>query len=105
MYSLGLLEETVLLLVMMLKGEAYGVSIANEYMSRTGKEISIPAIHTVLRRLEKKSFLESHYSGATQERGGRKKRIYKITATGFKVISEVQEQRNQFWSMITQPDI
>lgn len=105
MYSLGFLEETVLLLVMMLEDHAYGVSIASEYKERTGKEISIPAIHTVLRRLEGKGYLQSYYSAATRERGGRKKRIYKITSLGYKVISEVHAQRNQFWSLITKPDI
>ena len=101
--SLGALEEFVLLLILVMEGEAYSVTLSEEYKKQTGKSISIPAMHTVLRQLEKKGFVESSVGGATKERGGRSKRIYSLTAVGFKVIKQVQDDRNRLWGMA--PDV
>lgn len=100
MYKIGSLEEMVMLLAAALKDEAYAVSIANEYTSRTSNEISIPAIHTVLKRLEEKGLLKSYESAPTKERGGRKKRIYSITNAGYQVIHELRHQREDLWSLV-----
>ena len=99
MSSIGTLEETVLLLVIIHQGNAYGVSIAEAYMEHAGRRISIPAIHTVLKRLEKKGYLESGMSGATAERGGRRKRLFEITQHGYRVLSELQASRAKLWSL------
>lgn len=104
MYTLGSLEETVMLLAMILGDDAYGVSVAQAYKEKTGQAISIPAIHTVLRRLEEKGFLTSTYSEATPERGGRKKRLYQVTPLGYRVVSDINEQRMRFWSLVPKPD-
>ncbi len=98
MFNIGTLEETVLLLVIIHQGNAYGVSIAEAYMEHTGKKISIPAIHTVLKRLEKKGFLKSSMSGATAERGGRRKRLFEITQIGYKALQKLQDSRAKLWS-------
>ncbi|MEM9328161.1 MAG: PadR family transcriptional regulator [Bacteroidota bacterium] len=100
MYKIGSLEEMVMLLAAALQDDAYAVSIANEYTARTKNEISIPAIHTVLKRLEEKGLLKSYESAPTKERGGRKKRIYKISAAGYKVIHELRHQREALWSLV-----
>ncbi len=100
MYKVGALEEMVILLAAALQGDAYAVSIAREYTIRTDNDISIPAIHTVLKRLENKGLLRSHDSAPTAERGGRKKRIYTITNSGYALITELREQREDLWSMI-----
>ncbi len=100
MYKVGSLEEMVLLLAAALGEGAYAVSIANEYTKRTDNDISIPAIHTVLKRLEDKGFLTSHESAPTQERGGRKKRIYSITQIGYRIIHELRGQREDLWSLV-----
>lgn len=97
--NLGSLEETILLIVLAMPDEAYGVSVAEEYQFRSGKTISIPAIHTVLTRLEKKGFLTSKMGGATADRGGRKKRLYEITPFGYKVLSELRETRETLWNI------
>ena len=94
----------VMLLAAALKDDAYAVSIANEYIHRTKNEISIPAIHTVLKRLEEKGLLRSHESAPTKERGGRKKRIYTITNAGYQVIDELRNHREQLWSLIPRMD-
>lgn len=100
MYKIGALEEMVILLAAAMKEEAYAVSIAREYALRTSNEISIPAIHTVLKRLETKGFLKSYESSPTSERGGRKKRIYQLTNAGYQLISELRNQREDLWSLI-----
>jgi len=99
--QLGNLEEMVLLLVLVLeKEEAYGVSVASAYQEATGKSISIPAIHTVLKRLETKKLLTSRMGEATRVRGGKKKRLYSITTNGYEVLREIQLQREQLWSQV-----
>ncbi len=97
--SLGSLEETILLIVLVLRDDAYGVSVAEEYQRRYNKSISIPAIHTVLGRLERKALLTSRMGGATAERGGRKKRLFEVTRYGYKVLCDLRDTRLQLWNM------
>src|SRR5262245_43510509 len=97
--TLGNLEETVLLITMSLE-EAYGVSVAEEYIKQSGSDISIPAIHTVLRRLEEKGLLKSKMGPASAERGGRRKRLYEATAYGFNIIREIRKDRLRMWARI-----
>ncbi len=105
MYKIGALEEMVIILAAVLQEDAYAVSIRREYVERTDKEISIPAIHTVLKRLEDKGLLRSYESAPTSERGGRKKRIYKITTSGYQLISELRSQRESLWSLVPKMSI
>ncbi|MEM6631842.1 MAG: helix-turn-helix transcriptional regulator [Bacteroidota bacterium] len=99
--SLGNLEEVLLLLVaIMNKGEIYGFSIKLEYEKQMGKSLSMPAIHTVLKRLEQKGFLRSELGVATQKRGGKRKRLYQITKYGYRAISEIQENRTRLWGQV-----
>lgn len=97
--SIGSLEEIVLLIVIVLEDNAYAVTIADEYEKQFEKSISIPAIHTVLRRLESKGFIKSHVGGATNLRGGRSKRFYTITKVGYETARELNEQRTTLWNM------
>ena len=97
--TLGNLEELILLVVLVLNGEAYGVSVTEEYFQRTGRNISIPAVHTVLKRLEKKGLVTSRMGGSTTERGGRKKRLFEITPYGYRVLAEIQQSREQLWKV------
>ncbi len=102
--NLGHLEESVLLIVMIIE-EAYGVSVAEAYEKQTGVSISIPAIHTVLKRLEKKGLLNSHMGEASPERGGRRKRLFEATPYGYKVIALIRKNRLHLWSLIPKLDI
>lgn len=99
MNQLGNLEEAVLLIAMYLE-DVYGVSVASEYKRTTGVSISIPAIHTVLRRLEEKGYLKSTMGEASPQRGGRAKRLYQPTAFGYAVAKEIRNQRLRLWSRI-----
>ncbi|MEM6380155.1 MAG: helix-turn-helix transcriptional regulator [Bacteroidota bacterium] len=88
----------------MILEEAYGVSVAEAYEAQIGKSISVPAVHTVLKRLEKKGMIESHMGEATPERGGRRKRIFEATTYGYKVIADIRDKRLRLWSMIPKLD-
>lgn len=103
MQQLGYLEETVLLLIMTMEGAAYGFSVSEAYQHHTDKPISISAIHTVLSRLEKKGLIQSEMGGATEERGGRRKRIFVPTTDGRQVIEAIKQSRQTLWSQI--PDL
>ncbi|NQZ75632.1 MAG: helix-turn-helix transcriptional regulator [Ekhidna sp.] len=103
MKQLGYLEETVLLLIMTMTDDAYGFSVSEEYKNHTGKSISISAIHTVLSRLEKKGLITSAMGGASEERGGRRKRIFSSTPVGKEVIRTIKDSRQVLWSQI--PDL
>lgn len=94
---LGNLEESILLITAGLQGGAYGVNITEEYNSQLDQDISLSAVHTVLRRLENKGMLESSMGGASNERGGRRKRLYKITPYGYKTLEKIQTERKRLW--------
>ena len=98
--NLGHLEESILLMVMIVKQEAYGVSVAEAYEQYTNNSISIPAVHTVLKRLEGKGMVKSSMGAATPERGGRRKRIFEATPYGYKIIAEIRDNRTRLWSLI-----
>lgn len=98
--NLGELEELILLMVALLNHEAYGVTIAEALKEQAGRDITISAIHAVLHRLEEKGFVESKMGGASAERGGRRKRLFSITAYGRSALNELRETRNFIWNLI-----
>jgi PadR family transcriptional regulator, regulatory protein PadR len=95
---LGEFEEVLLLLVGILGEEAYAFKIAEEYETQSGRATSIGAVHSTLERLEAKSYLKSEMGNATAERGGRRKRIFTITALGKRVLKESRDFRMSLWS-------
>ena len=95
---LGEFEELVLLTVAVLKDNAYAVTIAEKIERETGRSVTISTVHTALYRLEKKKFLISTVGGSTAERGGRRKRIYSITAAGLSALHRVSSQRSRMWN-------
>jgi DNA-binding PadR family transcriptional regulator len=99
-YHLGELEELILLTVGILNQGAYGVSILEEIKNQTGRSVNISAIHTVLNRLEEKGFLQSKMGGATEKRGGRRKRLFTLSATGRTAIEQVKTVRNKLFEQL-----
>jgi PadR family transcriptional regulator PadR len=97
---LGELEELVLLVVAASTEDVYGVPVMEELQRQTGRSFTISAVHTTLYRLEEKGFLSSSLGGATAERGGRRKRLFAITASGGRVLLEIQQMRQQLWQAI-----
>lgn len=101
--QLGEFEEVVLLVVGMLYPHAYGVNIRQELETQTGRKIVLGAIHSALNRLESKGFLNSNLAEETHIRGGRRKRLFQITAGGKKALEANRTLRNELWNKI--PDI
>ena len=99
-YQLGEFEEVVLLTVAILHEDAYGVSIKQDIEERLGRKVSVSALQTALRRLEKKDFLRSEFGEATAVRGGKRKRYFKVTKTGKAAIDHAKETRMMLWSAI-----
>jgi DNA-binding PadR family transcriptional regulator len=98
--TLGEFEEVVLLIVAILNGNAYSVGIITEIDERLNRNVSLGAIQTVLKRLENKGLLKSEFGDATNERGGKRKRLYEVTAEGQKIIDQTKVQRNSLWEAI-----
>ncbi len=95
---LGEFEEVVLLLVGILGKEAYAFRLASEFEAQTGRPVSIGAVHSTMTRLEDKGFLSSEMGASTAERGGRRKRIYTITAYGRKILSASRDFKINLWN-------
>ena len=98
--QLGEFEELVLLVVGVLFPKAYGLNIREEIISQTKRKVAIGAVHSALSRLDEKGFLESELAEGTHERGGRRKRLFKITASGKQALEKNHELRNSLFSQI-----
>ena len=99
-HHLGEFEEIVMLTVAILHDEAYGIAIIEEMENRLERKVSIGALQTVLRRLEKKGYLKSQFGEATKIRGGKRKRYFFLTMFGKKVLAQVKAQRTGLWNAI-----
>ena len=100
---MGSLEEIVLMIL--LQQEAcHGVEIAQQYEAALHKSISLPAIHVVLKRMEKKGWVDSKFGDPSPQRGGRRKRIYRATPAGYYAINQIQEAKSQLWANIVLPN-
>lgn len=97
---LGELEELVLLTVGILYPDAYGVAVMDELDRQASRSLNISAVHAVLTRLEEKGLVKSKMSDPTEERGGRRKRIFTLTAAGKRALEEAQEMRTQMFNRI-----
>jgi len=97
---LGELEELVLLTVGILFPEAYGVAVMDEIEKRAARSLNISAVHAVLTRLEEKGLLKSKMGDPSDERGGRRKRIFTLTAAGKRSLEEANELRTQLFNQI-----
>lgn len=87
---------------MQLQDDAYGVAVRHYLKKITGKAWAFGAIHVMLTRLERKNLLESHLADPTPQRGGRSKRIYKITPAGMETLEQLKKIHDKVWSDIAE---
>lgn len=99
-FQLGEFEEVVMLTVGILYKDAYGVSIKKEIEARLSRNVSVGALQTALKRLEQKGYLKSHEGEVTQERAGRPKRYFMITALGKRAMEYTKTTRDEMWGAI-----
>jgi PadR family transcriptional regulator, regulatory protein PadR len=89
-HALGELEQTILLAVLRLGDQAYGVSIRREIALCTRREIAPGALYTTLDRLEQKGIVVARDGDPTPARGGRAKRFYNLTREGRTLLIRAQ---------------
>ena len=80
--TLGDLEQIVLLALLQLGDEAYGVAVHREIAARTGRDLSLGGIYSTLVRLEEKGFVSTRLGDPTPTRGGRRKKLYAVEPAG-----------------------
>jgi DNA-binding PadR family transcriptional regulator len=96
--ALGEFEQTVLLAIVHVGVDAYGVTIRREIEERTGRTVAVGALYTGLDRLERKGFVRSVHSDPTPQRGGRSKRHFTITAAGVAALERSRELMHRMWA-------
>jgi DNA-binding PadR family transcriptional regulator len=94
--SLGEFEHLVLLAVVRLGKDAYGMQVRREIHDCTGRDVSIGAVYATLERLAAKGLVRSQLGEATPERGGRAKRSFRVTGAGIQALNRT---RNDLASM------
>ena len=99
---LGEFEELILTMVAALQEDAYGAAIAEEIETRLKRDVNLSAVHVTLYRLEDKGYIKSSLGGGTNERGGRRKRIFTITSAGMAMLRAMKEARVDLWKLIPQ---
>ena len=82
--NLGELEQLVLLGLVRLGDGAYGVTLREEIRARTGRDLSLGAVYKTLDRMEQKGFVAARLGEPTPERGGRRKKLYKVRPQGLR---------------------
>jgi PadR family transcriptional regulator, regulatory protein PadR len=95
---LGEFEQMVLLAILHLKQNVYGVSIVDEIERRTGRAASRAAVYVTLRRLEKRGLISSWMSDPTPERGGKSRRFVKVEQAGIQELTDSRRAMNQMWA-------
>jgi DNA-binding PadR family transcriptional regulator len=99
--ALGEFEQSLLLAIVHLGDNAYGVTIRQEIERRTDREVAIGALYTSLERLERKGFVTSTMSEPTSERGGRSRRHYRLRTAGAAALRQSRERMARMWDGLT----
>ncbi|MFT4113052.1 PadR family transcriptional regulator [Silvibacterium sp.] len=95
--SLGELELLILLALVQLGDQAYGVSIARELTRYRGREMALGSIYAVLTRLEERELVLSMLGEPTPERGGRAKRYFELTREGLRELHRTRRVLTELW--------
>jgi DNA-binding PadR family transcriptional regulator len=94
---LGEFEQLILLAILQLRGDVYGVPIVDEIERRTGRTVAPAAVYVTLRRLEEKGLVSSWMSEPTAERGGKARRCVKVTRAGVETLRDARQVIDQMW--------
>jgi len=94
---LGNFELMLLLALLRLGEDAYGVTIAQELEQQTGREVVVASVYATLERLQERGLVTSSLGEATPERGGRAKRYFRITADGTREVRDARRSLMNLW--------
>lgn len=95
--DLGDMEHLVLLAILRLGPDAYGIPILEEVRARSGRRVSRATVYVALKRLEEKGLLTSRLGDSTPERGGRAKRFFKLKAAGLRALRDSRAMFLDLW--------
>lgn len=96
--TIGMLELVTLLAVARLGDDAYGLAVRSDLAKRTGRDYSVGAVYTTLQRLEDKGLLKSRASEPLPIRGGRSRRLFRVTGAGTRALREAERQAVSMWA-------
>jgi DNA-binding PadR family transcriptional regulator len=88
---MGEFEQAVLLAILHLEDDAYGVEIRSLIAERSGRDVAIGAVYTTLERLARKGYVSHRVGEPTAERGGRAKKFYAVTRAGREALQSARE--------------
>lgn len=94
---LGEFEQIVMLAVVRLGDDAYGVPIRQDIERRTGRRVTVGALYATLDRLESKGFLHSWFADPTPQRGGRAKRYFRLLPAGVQALTQSKNALDSMW--------
>jgi PadR family transcriptional regulator PadR len=95
---LGEFEQIVLLAILRLGDDAYGVPIRREIEERAVRSLTVGALYRTLDRLEDKGYITSWFSDPTPERGGRSKRYFRLKPSGVRALADTREALDAMWN-------
>lgn len=95
---LGNFDLMLLLALMRLGDDAYGVTIAQELETQTGREVVVASVYATLDRLQERRLVASRLGDATPERGGRAKRFFRITGAGLREVRNARRSLVNLWT-------
>ena len=98
MHLLSRTEEIIMVTILKLEGNAYGVSIREQIFQDTGKYWSFASIYQPLNKLLRKEFVRKIKSAPTAERGGKSKFLYELTPEGKQALLEIRQTNEQVWA-------
>jgi DNA-binding PadR family transcriptional regulator len=105
MSTLGEFEHLVLLAILRLGDQAYGVAVRDVIVARTSRRPSAGALYTTLDRLEEKGLVTSRFGDPTPQRGGRAKRFFRVSAKGVEAVARAQRSYQQLSEGLTLPGV
>jgi DNA-binding PadR family transcriptional regulator len=100
---LGEFELMLLLAVIHLGEEAYGVPISRELEAHRGRSVSVGSVYAALERLEAKGMVASSLGDPTPQRGGKAKRYFRITKAGLRQVHETRRVLSKLWKTLPEP--
>jgi PadR family transcriptional regulator PadR len=94
---LGHFDLMLLLAILRLREDSYGVTIARELEEQTGREVVVASVYATLERLQERGLVTSSLGESTPERGGRAKRYFRITAAGIREVRDSRQSLMNLW--------
>ena len=101
--SLGELQQLTMLAVARLDSEAYGAPIRDELLTIASRKVSVPTVYVTLVRLEEQGLVESSEAARDDGRGGRARRVFRLTPAGWDALQEARAAMTRMWDRVVQP--